>query len=77
MTLSFHPLELCVNLKPFGMGAHLSLIKPPIFLFDHWMFESRKGKHFLKKFDRFLAVEASKLVIFLLKKLTNFETPTA
>ena len=33
--INFHPIA-----KPFEMGAYLSVIKPPIFLFDHWMLES-------------------------------------
>ena len=44
--INFHPID-----KPFEMGAYLGAIKPPIFLFDHWMLENRNFRHFLKKFD--------------------------
>ena len=70
--INFHPIA-----KSFDMRAYLSVIKPPIFLFDHWMLESRNFGHFKKKFDRFWAVGVSKLVNFFNKKITNFETSTA
>ena len=46
------------------MGAYLSVTKPPIFLFDHWILESWNFRHFQKKFDKFWAVGVSKLIKF-------------
>ena len=45
--INFHPI-----VKPFEMGAYWSVMKPPIFLFDHRMFATWDFSNFSKKFDK-------------------------
>ena len=66
--INFHPID-----KLFKMGAYLSVIKPPIFLFDHWMLESWNFRHFQKSLTDFELLGSQSLSKFFWKKKKNDE----